>query len=331
VTKLIDRRQALALAGGIAAVAPVAAHAAGKAPGQFEPLPLPVASAFPRTRYFEIDSVKAGARYAVWVTVPSAYEKEPTRSFPTVYMPDGNGWWHRVAGLTETAWDLIDAFIPTIQVSVGYPPADAERSLAVRARDLLPPNEPSLPGLEEGVQATVKAGLLDQAGGDLYVHNLRNPAGDRFLAFLSEELHPFIARTFRVQADDLSLFGHSYGGLFATYAALQPSTIYKNFGASSPGILRDKSKVFGLYADALAKGGVTPRNLHMSLCTREITDPTIYQPMVGAGSTAFMELVGSNPLKGLTFTSTLIPNETHISVAMPSVYSFMRAYYLKRA
>ncbi len=334
MSKPINRREALAIGGGLAAAttAPALAHTAVSLSGQFEPMPLPAASMFPQTHYFEVDSVKANARYGVWVTIPKVYDKDPKRAFPAIYMPDANNSAPLSASFSDMSeWDFIDPYLPTIQVAVGYTGKDADLMLAVRARDLLPPGEALPSGIEDVMKATVDLGLLDSAGGALYLHNLKNPAADRFLAFLTEELHPFIAKNYRVQSDKLGLFGHSYGGLFATYASLQKSTIFKNFGASSPGILPERSVIFKLHADAAASGGLSDRNLHMTVGTREITVPGIYQYLVGGGSVEFMRLAGSAPLKGLNFSSHLIVDESHISIWSSSAFSFLRRFYLKPA
>ncbi len=298
---------------------------------RFEPKALPAGSMFPRTRYFEIDSMQAGARYAVWITTPISYDADTSRSFPAIFSPDGNRNVAYASGLSDLSeWDLMDSFEPTIHVCVGYTDDDVGHALAVRARDLLPPHEALPTGLIDKMRQHGESAVLDRAGIDLYIHNLENPAGDRFLAFLTEELHPFVARNYRIESDRVGLFGHSYGGLFATYAALQASTVFRNFCASSPGILVDKSVIFEIYADANAAGGLSERHLHMTLATRELTDPGMYQPVVGGGSVEFMRLVGSSPLKGLTFSSRLIEQETHITVKPAALHSFLRSCYMKR-
>jgi predicted alpha/beta superfamily hydrolase len=292
---------------------------------------VPAASMFPGMRYFEVDSVRAGARYAIWVVTPTGYDKEPARRFPAVYMPDGNGMAPFLSSLANTELEQMDALQPTIQICVGYAGEDVSRALAVRARDLLPPHEPLPPGTEEMVQNDTASVGFDRATAALYLHYLKNPAADRFLSFLIEELHPFIASNYRIKGDDLGLFGHSYGGLFTAYAALQPSTIFKNFGAASPGIIPQQSMVFKLYADALASGGVTARNLHMTVTSREIADPGLYQTYVAAGAVEFLGLASANPLQGLHVTSQVIVDETHLSGVMPAAFSYLRKLYSGRS
>jgi predicted alpha/beta superfamily hydrolase len=285
----------------------------------------------PNTRYFEVESRRVGGRFGVWVTTPATYAAEPDRRYPAIYQPDGNF----AAPMTATAllaFDPIHPIRPFIEVCVGYVGEEARRMLAVRARDLLPPGEPLSPGTDENsMAALVKIGLLDQVGADLYLRNLRNPAADRFLAFLTEELHPLIASRYRVEPDAAGLFGYSYGGLFATYVALRRTTLFRRIGAGSPGILPRVSKIFSMYQDELKSGDHSGRVLHMTVCGPEITAPSVYQQLVGAGTVEFMTLAGQTPLKGLEFSSRVIENESHASGFVPSWFSFLRTCYSARA
>lgn len=336
MVRSISRRSALGFAA--LAMAPAiaprrAAAAAAAAKGVLVEGQPPLAAMLRRTRYFEIDSVKAGARYAVWVSTPADYDREPGRTYPAIYMPDGN----LDAPMTIPAdallpSDPINPIRPFIHVCVGYVGIDAERELAVRARDLLPPTEPPPPGLEAGMAETVKTGLIDEAGAELYIHNLRHPAGDRFLDFLTDELHPLLAARYRLAPEGHGLFGYSYGGLFATYAALRRTALFKRIGAGSPGILPKVSSVFALYAQALqAKTDFSGRLLHMTVNALELTAPSYYQTLVGAGATEFIQLASQTPLPGLAFSSRIVEYESHASGSMPSWFSFLRTAYSARS
>jgi predicted alpha/beta superfamily hydrolase len=336
VSDAITRRSTLALASLGALSAALPAHAASgqdrpRGPGLSESQP-PVSATLSNTRYFEIDSVLAGARFAVWITTPPLYERETTQRYPAIYLPDGNISAPQTVPSNEMLrFDPIHPIRPFIQVSVGYAGEDAARMLAVRARDLLPPHEALPPGVEAGMAGTVSAGILDEAGAQLYLHYLRNPAADRFLAFLTDELHPLVASHYRVSDNDTGLFGYSYGGLFATYASLRHSPLFKRIGAGSPGILPQVSKVFSMYADELAaKSDYSGRMLHMTVNEAEIELPTSYQVMVGAGATEFIELASQQPLPGLAFSSRIVAYESHASGFAPSWFSFLRTCYSAR-
>jgi predicted alpha/beta superfamily hydrolase len=262
----------------------------------------------PNTQLFEVDSAIVGARFAVWVTTPPLYGREGDRTYPVLYTPDGNGAAPMTAPRIQLLRsDPINPIEPFVQVCVGYAGEDAERTLAVRARDLLPPGEALPGGIDQSMAAVVQMGILDQAGADLYLSYLRNPAADKFLAFLTEELHPLIAERWRISGENAGLFGYSYGGLFATYVALQRSPLFKRIGAGSPGILPRTSKIFDLYQKEIdAKSDYAGRHLHITVCEKEITVPGHYQALVGEGTVQFLGMAGARPLSGLKLTSRII-------------------------
>lgn len=279
------------------------------------------------TRYFEIESEVAGARYAVWVTTPVRYGSEDI-SYPVIYAPDGNGMAGIMPRLSMLRDDPINPHVPFISVCVGYIGEEAEQGLAVRARDLLPPNEPTTVGDEaEFVDGLVKSGFLDEQGAKLYWFNLKNPAGDKFLKFLETELHPLIASEYRVDESALGLFGHSYGGLFASWVASQRS-IFRRICASSPGILPGVSKVFESY-DAEYEAGTdySDRMLHVAIAAKEMTDPSTYVPLVGLGTGEFFGRLAQTPLKGLQISTHIINDESHFTVNYVALASYLRTCY----
>ena len=289
----------------------------------------PLSAMLGLTRYFEINSRIAGARYAVWVTIPPQYLAASGQRFPVIYQPDGNmsaaahGSVHAMA-----CADLINPLKPFIQVCIGYTGADARLAGAVRVRDLLPPGEPPLDGMDARLKLAVAAGQMEKDLADLMLHNMANTAADRFLAFITDELHPLIARDWRVDEDDAALYGYSYGGLFALYAALTRPPLFRKIGSGSPGVQAGKSKIFTLYDAARAAGDDhSGRRLHVSICEREITRPTMYQPVIGLGTVEFLTRAGQTPLKGLTLTTRMVNYKSHISGVFTAWYSFLRDSY----
>ncbi|WP_225844154.1 alpha/beta hydrolase [Streptomyces albus] len=288
----------------------------------------PLAAMLPGTRYFELKSEAVGAQFGVWVTTPPRYESETERRYPAIYQPDGNLTAPQTASAMQMLRDdPINPVRPFIQVSVGYIGEDTTRLLAVRARDLLPPGEPLLPTTNtESLDLLVQAGYLDADAAKLYWHNLQNPAADKFLFFLVDELHPLISAEFRVDDASTGLWGFSYGGLFATYAALR-RTPFSRIGAGSPGIV-PQSKVFELYdSEAEEEADYSGRMLHMTVCEKELTAVSPYQAYIGLGATKFITQAGKNLLSGLTFSSKIIPAESHATGLSASWFSFLRHCY----
>ena len=292
---------------------------------ELEAVEASLATVLPTTRYYEVESERVGTRFAIWVTLPLRYDQEPDRRYPVVYQPDGN----KAAPTTVNTLlvdDPIHPIEPFIQIQVGYTGIDARRMLAVRARDLLPPAEPLDASTdEESMAKLVESGMLNEADAAYYLHNLRNPAGDQFLAFLTDELHPVIAQTFRVDDQRIGLHGYSYGGLFASWVAMQ-RTIFTRIGAGSPGILADKSQVLRAYDEEVAASADhSGRELHITVCETELTASSFYHRLVGAGTVQLLGNLAERPLNGLRWSSRIVPGESHATGSAVSYYSYLRA------
>ncbi len=289
----------------------------------------PLSATLGTTRYFEIDSDIASARYGVWITTPPQYDQDPGGRFPVIYQPDGNFAAAAHASVHSMACaDIINPIRPFILVSIGYTGEDVRRAAAVRVRDLLPPGEPSWEGFKSYLSQAAESGAMSRDVVDLWRYNMEHPAADKFLAFIINELHPRVADGWRVNEAEAGLYGYSYGGLFAAYAALTRPSLFRRIGAGSPGILAGRSRIFTLYDEALAASADhSGRRLHVSVCEREISRPTIYQPIIGLGTAEFLSRLGQTPLKGLTVTSRTVEHESHISGVFPAWYSFLRDSY----
>lgn len=301
-----------------------------------EELPMPLiesnpllSSILPFTRYFELYSNYVRARFAIWVTVPPDYATYPDRRYPVIYLMDGNVAVPQIALYQLLTLDPIYPIRPFIHVGVGYVGEEAHYPLAFRARDLLPPGEHIPTGISEAsMQRLVELGILDAVGVKLYLHHLHHPAGDQFYAFLSEELHPRLVETYRIETHTAGLFGYSYGGLFATYVALQRSPLFHRIGVGSPGISSQKSKIFELYQAELNNAtDHTNRWFHLTVCQSELTNCSYYYPLVGQGTAALLQLLRQSPLRGLAFSSQIIEQESHATGFMPSWFSFLRTCY----
>jgi predicted alpha/beta superfamily hydrolase len=281
----------------------------------------------PKTEYFEIDSAVAGARYGVWVAVPWGYDFEPERRFPAIFTPDGN---LAAPALIPIGVDLHNAPTqPFIQVSVGYCGNEvADWLFAHRNRDLLPPGEPPAGSHLASIDASIAAGGEPAEWGRKFRDAIMNGGrADLYLRFLVEELYPLVAERWRVDTTTCGLFGHSYGGLFAAWAAMQRPAVFPRIGCSSPGLSSDRSKVFELLEQEVAsEADHTGRQLHLSIGEWEITQKSTYQ-MLGATFGKLTYMLGDRPLKGLKVTSKIIADATH-GMSLPAQFcSFVRACY----
>jgi predicted alpha/beta superfamily hydrolase len=136
---------------------------------------------------------------------------------------------------------------------------------------------------------------------------------ERFLSFIAEELLPFIDRSYRTRPTRI-LIGHSFGGLFASYALLKRPELFKAYISVSPSLwwdnqaLADEALNFGSHKDVQAAVYVTMGSEGGSMLGGT-------QKFVGALTSAG---------NGVDAVFTRWPEESHGSVVMRSVYEGLK-------
>jgi predicted alpha/beta superfamily hydrolase len=169
---------------------------AGAAPAAAAPV------AMPGTLALTLKSAR-GADYRIWISEPVG-PVPYTGGYRVLYLLDGNAFF----GLFHDAKRLQSEFADTIIVAVGYP-TDRSHDFARRAYDFTPP----------------APGATPAQGGQ-----------DELLDFLEKTLKPAIAARYKVDATQESLFGHSFGGMFALYAMYTRPALFDHYVAASPSL-----------------------------------------------------------------------------------------------
>lgn len=325
----IDRRVVLAQLASVAGLAGAPGQAAssrGMTVAKITPATPSLSAMMPTTDYYEVASAATGTTFAVWVSRPEDYNaKNP---IPAIYMPDGN-MSAQLLGARSTGlrFDPIHPIKPFLAISVGYTGAEAKDAGRVRNRDLVPPGEPVDPRLEREVDRRQRAGGFTPQQAADYKASLHDTHADRFLHFLTKELHPALAAHYAIDDSTSGLFGYSYGGLFSLWVAMQKPELFSRIGAGSAGILVENSMVFAdLERRQTENVDYSGRSLHMTVNELEQTAPTFYQGL-GANFAKFNLKIGQRPLRGLNFSSRVILNESHQTGISASWYSFLRTCY----
>lgn len=146
-----------------------------------------------------------GREYRIMVSLPEG-EVPYTGGFPVIYLLDANAYFPAF----HAAKRAQDSLRGAILVGIGYPsdtPLDFER----RAFDLSPPQEP-------------ERNVPPQGGQDL------------FLDFIEQRLMPAVDARFKVDQDQRSLVGHSFGGMFGIYALFTRPALFQHVVAISPSL-----------------------------------------------------------------------------------------------
>lgn len=146
-----------------------------------------------------------GRDYRIMVSLPEG-DVPWTGGYPVIYLLDGNAYFpaFHAAKRAQERWNGV------IVVAIGYPsstPLDFER----RAFDLSPPQPPERNTPPQGGQ-------------------------DQFLDFIEKRLMPKVNERFKVDQDQRSLVGHSFGGMFGVYTLFTRPQLFQHVVAISPSL-----------------------------------------------------------------------------------------------
>jgi len=171
----------------------------------------------------DVPSAHVAARNVdVWL--PPGYATNPDKRYPVLYMHDGQNLFDpSLSYYTQTDWGVDEAMTKLIAegrvreaivVGVWNTPLRLQEYMPVR-----PVTGASLPIGVEGM-------------GELPVSSI---VSDAYLAFLVDELKPFIDKTYRTKPgrDDTFVMGSSMGGLISLYSVAEYPRVFGGAGAVS--------------------------------------------------------------------------------------------------
>ncbi|SFT57323.1 alpha/beta hydrolase-fold protein [Mesorhizobium sp. YR577] len=160
---------------------------------------------------------KGGEPYRIFTYIPAA--PEPETGWPVLYMTDGNAAIATAvdAVRAQANYPLGTGIQEGVIVAIGYPVEGAYDPLR-RSWDLGPPPGKTYPPFYENTPDV-------RTGG----------AGD-FLAFIEDELKPWIEGRVKIDRSQQALYGHSFGGLFALYALFNRPLAFQTWISASPAI-----------------------------------------------------------------------------------------------
>ncbi|HJP64139.1 MAG TPA: alpha/beta hydrolase-fold protein [Mucilaginibacter sp.] len=140
----------------------------------------------------------------------------------------------------------------------------------------------------------------------------------QFLGFLKDELIPYVNKNYPSNGNN-TLFGHSFGGLFVTYALVNQPEAFNSYIAADPSYWWDKGYMISATAAKLPSLANLGKTLFIS--GRE------GQGMKGMAINPMDTLLQKSAPAGFAWKVSAYPNETHGTVRMKSIYDGLRFVY----
>lgn len=285
---------------------------------QDEPTGHPVL--LPDTRMFDIKGAK-GDLWRLFIHVPPG--DAPPDGWPLLVMTDGNAMIATAVDAlrVQASYPMGTDVQPGVIVSVGYPVDGAYDPLR-RSWDLSPPPGRTYPPFSDGGPPVLTGGA------------------DVFLGFIQTEAMAFIEALAPIDPTRRTLFGHSFGGLFALHALFAGATTFSRYVAASPTIYWEDGLLLDSERRFTASGPERDVVLHLSAgeFEGEILAPFQY----GRGDTekriehakiaqtlpltkAMAERLGASP--GMAVAFETYPGETHMTMLPTAISRAVRVAF----
>jgi len=208
-----------------------------------------------RSHQFLMPSEAVGDTFRVDVIVPMGYAASE-ETYPVVIVTDSNYLLTSAAAtqLAQATGDLTKVII----VAIGYDVPSIAETAQIRVRDLTP---------------TCSQERIDKRGHPAHLCG----KADNFIAFIRDELKPFIKEQYRA-ADNTTLVGYSFGGVFALHALFADNDIADRYVIGSPSIDWDGSVLFDEEAQYAKDHETLPKRVYLSAGGLEgyATIPNLY-------------------------------------------------------
>jgi predicted alpha/beta superfamily hydrolase len=234
----------------------------------------------------------------IYVQLPTSYNPKEDRSYPVVYILDGEMLLPTVSLVHDY---YSGGFIPEM-ILVGISNANN------RTRDL----------------TTSK--VSERFGRSI---NEENGEAANFSRFFEEDLIPFIEDKYPA-TKYRTLIGHSYGGLFTIYILLNHPNLFANYLAIDPSLDWDNQRLFKEAQEKLSSQIYKDKSLFISLngqLNKQDPDVTIENVMEDQtdltlfprSNIKFSDLVRSSSDNGLAFEWKFYPRDLHGTIPFPSI------------
>lgn len=281
----------------------------------------------PDAEQFDMTSRITGRSYRIFIARPSGTKPAPAGGYPVVYLNDGDFEFHTAADalmMQSIALELAPAYIVGIGYGKGW-----EHASRTRCADLTPsqPDPATLAGLE--ASPLTKGATYGEA--------------ERYHRFMTEELRPVIEAGYPVSRSDRTLWGHSFGGLFALHVLFHHPEAYRTYLVNSPSINWGGGAILGYESKLVAQleaGKVAPRVLLTAgeyeerLADHIKPYPGVTREQMQAALTAFAMVTNTRGLAerlkaakapaGAQFQAMIFEGETHLSAIMPAMSRGLR-------
>ncbi len=243
--------------------------------------------------------------YQLYISLPSNYNPSDTIHYPVLYILDANYSYPLISSL-HNLLDSSQEIEKIIIVAIGDKDQSNATWIPSRMSDYTPSNDPN-------VDAEIANGL------NISKSEVKTGGAKEFLATIRTNIIPFINNNYKTK-NDYGILGHSVGGLFAGYCLINTPDLFKRYGINSPSFLWNNQEILSNQKRFITKNAELDAKVFISFGSLE---PEIMFPSINS----FINTLKERNYKGLTLTTQIFENETHISVVAASTCRALKVLY----
>lgn len=188
----------------------------------------------PDTQVRSLRARASGVDYKIYVSLPHEYGTAKA-SYPVLYLLDADYSFPVGRAMVQHLSDR--SRLPKLIV-VGIAYGGPDRYRMNRTRDYTP--------------------TFTLSGGYGPDYQKVSGGAPKFLAFIRDELVPWMDRSYRTKPGERALVGHSYGGLFASWVLVTAPDTFSRYVLVSPSLWYDEHLMMGLEEKTRSAAGASP-------------------------------------------------------------------------
>ncbi len=247
-----------------------------------------------------LHSKQVNSGYKLYISLPKGY-KESQKPYPVVYLLDADYSFAIAKNIADHLSEL-NNLAELIIVGIAY--EDPAEYRLNRTRDYTPTRS-----------------LIGGYGPEYQKYS---GGGEKFKAFIRDELVPFIDANYHTTAER-TLVGHSYGGLFGGWVAFTTPELFSSYILVSPSLWYDNRLMFRLEERFAVgrKDKELPVKLFLSVGSREINS----QSNMVEDLEKFYDQITARSYSSLATQIIIFDDETHNSIFPAALTRGLRYIY----
>ncbi len=293
--------------------------------------PQPKAVQLDNTEQQLLHSTLLDRDFNLMIARPFGPPAAPGNGYPVIYLLDADIAFPMVRQIAMSLQSGL-GLPPVLIVGIGYPGGFREAMMR-RTYDYTPSADEKYARF---------AARWEPGGG-------QGGGAPKLLDFIRDELKPFINENYNADAEDATLFGSSFGGLFAAYALLEKPDTFQRYVLSSPSLwwndnaIFEKAKQFAAKTHNpsaqvfIAAGGRETKEHEAKMLARapapmrqsmqDFEEALGDQAQMAELIEPFANLLRSDGHPGLSVTTHIFPDDTHFSTPPMAITRGLRVVF----